>query len=203
MRRRLPALPPRLLALLLVALPRDVGPQQMLDRLRADAFLSKVLGQFGDASNPSGAPCARIPHRPRRPGFPRRPPSPRGSSASPRAAPRSPARANRPCPGSIPGAWSAAKPRPPRARQQQPAPLARAAPSSGRRRQTRQSDDATSDPPADRAHHFFFPSTSRTGVSGVTPPRRRAKVSLPLTSHSPFTARRAKVSQSSAHSPSE
>ena len=31
----------------------------------------------------------------------------------------------------------------------------------------------------------------RTGVSGVSPPRRRAKVSLPLFSHSPATARRA------------
>jgi hypothetical protein len=49
----------------------------------------------------------------------------------------------------------------------------------------------------------FFPSTSRTGVSGVTPPRLRANVSAPFASHSPFTARRAKVSQSSAQSPSE
>src|SRR5262245_45012133 len=59
------------------------------------------------------------------------------------------------------------------------------------------------DPVTGHRHYFFVPSTSRTGVSGVTPPRRRANVSLPLISHSPFTARRAKVSQSSAHSPSE
>jgi hypothetical protein len=51
----------------------------------------------------------------------------------------------------------------------------------------------------------YFPSfsTSRTGVSGVTPPRRRAKVSWPLFSHSPATARRANTSQASDQSPSE
>jgi hypothetical protein len=36
-----------------------------------------------------------------------------------------------------------------------------------------------------------FPSTSRTGVSGVSPPRRRANVSAPLSSQRPATARAA------------
>ena len=34
-------------------------------------------------------------------------------------------------------------------------------------------------------------ATSRTGVSGLSPPRRAAKVSVPLCSHAPLTARRA------------
>ena len=33
------------------------------------------------------------------------------------------------------------------------------------------------------------PSTSRTGVSGINPPRRRASVSSPLKAHCPATAR--------------
>jgi len=36
-----------------------------------------------------------------------------------------------------------------------------------------------------------FPSTSRTGVSGVSPPRRRANVSTPFSVHRPSTARSA------------
>jgi hypothetical protein len=36
---------------------------------------------------------------------------------------------------------------------------------------------------------LVYPSTSFTGVSGVSPPRRRANVSLPLSSHLPATAR--------------
>ena len=66
----------------------------------------------------------------------------------------------------------------------------------------KQRDGKTDDPIAGRPHYFFFPSASRTGVSGVTPPRRRAKVSLPLRSQSPLTARWAKVSQLSVQSPS-
>src|SRR4029077_19247989 len=45
-------------------------------------------------------------------------------------------------------------------------------------------------------------STLRAGVSGVRPPRRRAKVSLPLFSHSPATARRANSSHALSQSPS-
>ncbi len=35
----------------------------------------------------------------------------------------------------------------------------------------------------------FAPSTSRTGVSGINPARRRASVSSPLCAHFPATAR--------------
>jgi len=50
---------------------------------------------------------------------------------------------------------------------------------------------------------YLFFSTSRVGVSGVSPPRRRAKVSLPLSSQVPSTARRANTSQAASQSPSE
>jgi 2-methylcitrate dehydratase len=42
-----------------------------------------------------------------------------------------------------------------------------------------------------KSRSFVRSSTSRTGVSGVRPPRRRAKVSAPVVSHAPSTARRA------------
>jgi hypothetical protein len=44
--------------------------------------------------------------------------------------------------------------------------------------------------------------TSRTAVSGVIPPRRRANVFAPFASHSPATHYLAKSSHSSRQSPS-
>jgi CHAD domain-containing protein len=48
---------------------------------------------------------------------------------------------------------------------------------------------------------FFGRSSKRAGVSGVSPPRWRARVSAPVSSQSPAAARRAKVSQRSVQSP--
>jgi alkanesulfonate monooxygenase SsuD/methylene tetrahydromethanopterin reductase-like flavin-dependent oxidoreductase (luciferase family) len=50
---------------------------------------------------------------------------------------------------------------------------------------------------------YDFFSTSRVGVSGVSPPRRRAKVSVPLSAQVPSTARRANTSHAASQSPSE
>src|SRR5258705_8936994 len=55
-------------------------------------------------------------------------------------------------------------------------------------------------------HHSSFlplPVTERTGVSVLTPPLRLAKVSRPVSSHLPSTARFAQLSQDSVQSPSE
>src|ERR1051325_10039040 len=48
----------------------------------------------------------------------------------------------------------------------------------------------------------YSSSTSRTEVSGMIPPRRRAKVFAPFCSHSPATHFRAKSSHCSPQSPS-
>src|SRR5882762_8055236 len=55
-------------------------------------------------------------------------------------------------------------------------------------------------------HHSVFLAllvTERTGVSGMTPPLRLPKVSRPVSSHLPSTARFAQLSQDSVQSPSE
>src|SRR5262249_42905217 len=64
-------------------------------------------------------------------------------------------------------------------------------------------DAKISSPPAIGGYcgGFFGLSSKRAGVSGVTPPRWRASVSLPVSSQSPVAARRANVSQRSVQSP--
>jgi len=55
---------------------------------------------------------------------------------------------------------------------------------------------------ADSSAIIFYFSTFLTDVSGLSPPRWRASVSLPVSSHSPRTARAAHTSQRSIQSPS-
>ena len=61
---------------------------------------------------------------------------------------------------------------------------------------------AARQPAPSSRYSAIFADPSLVGVSGVTPVRWRAKVSMPLASQSPVVARCAKVSQVSVQSPS-